>query len=143
MPTSTRFIVATHALTAIAVNEGEPITSESLAYSINTSAGVVRSLLSRLNDAGLTTSQLGAGGGALLAKPAEKIRLLDVYLAVEDRQVFASSRSPPCASCPVGANVLDVLNPTLRRATHALEAELAAVTIADMAKGVRRASRTA
>jgi Rrf2 family protein len=143
MPTSTRFVVAVHALTAIAVKEGDPVTSEALAYSINTGAGVVRSLLSRLNEAGLTTSQLGAGGGALLAKPPEKIRLLDVYLAVEDREVFATHRTPPCASCPVGANVLTVLNPTLTRARHALEAELAAVTIADVTKGVRRAGRTA
>jgi DNA-binding IscR family transcriptional regulator len=125
------------------VNEGDPVTSEALAYSINTSAGVVRSLLSRLSEAGLTTSQLGVGGGALLAKPAGKIRLLDVYLAVEDRELFATHRTPPCASCSVGANVLKVLNPTLTRAMNALEAELAAVTIADVARGVRRADRTA
>src|SRR6266850_472698 len=124
MPTSTRFIVATHALTAIAVNEGEPITSESLAYSINTSAGVVRSLLSRLNDAGLTTSQLGAGGGALLAKPAEKIRLLDVYLAVEDPEIFSLHRTPPCENCAVGGNILAAMQPSLERARRALEMEL-------------------
>jgi Rrf2 family protein len=141
MPTSTRFAVAVHALTAIATQEGNPVTSEELAHSINTSAAVVRSLLSRLSEAGLTTSQLGAGGGALLARPAKQIRLLDVYLAVEEREVFATHRSPPCTTCPVGANVLDVLAPTLARATDALERELGRVTIADVANGVQRAAR--
>jgi len=137
MPTSTRFAVAVHALTAIATQEGEPVTSEELAWSINTNAAVVRSLLSRLNDAGLTTSQLGAGGGALLARPANKIRLLDVYSAVEDSELFATHRSPPCKSCPVGANVLEVLKPTLSKATQALERELGRVTIADVVSGVK------
>jgi Rrf2 family protein len=141
MPTSTRFAVAVHALTAIATQEGNPVTSEELARSINTSAPVVRSLLSRLSEAGLTASQLGAGGGALLARPAKQIRLLDVYLAVEERELFATHRSPPCVSCPVGANLLDVLRPTLARATDALERELGRVTIADVANGVRRSAR--
>jgi Rrf2 family protein len=138
MPTSTRFAVAVHALTAIATQEGKPVTSQELAWSINTNAAVVRSLLSRLNDAGLTTSQLGTGGGAMLARHANRIRLLDVYRAVEDPELFATHRSPPCASCPVGANVLDVLKPTLSRATHALEQELGRVTIADVVGGVRK-----
>jgi Rrf2 family protein len=141
MPTSTRFAVAVHALTAIATQEGNPVTSEELAHSINTSAAVVRSLLSRLSEAGLTTSQLGAGGGALLARPAKQIRLRDVYLAVEDPELFATHRSPPCATCPVGANVLEVLRPTLRRATEALERELGRVTIADVVSDVRKTAQ--
>jgi Rrf2 family protein len=143
MPTSTRFAVATHALTAIATQEGKPVTSEELAWSINTSAAVVRNLLSQLNGAGLTTSQLGAGGGALLARPANRIRLLDIYLAVEDPELFATHRSPPCASCPVGANVLAVLKPTLSKATQALERELGRVTIAELVSDVRKRPRTA
>jgi len=56
-------------------------------------------LLSRLGEAGLTQSQLAAGEGALLAKPARKISLPDVYQAVEDTEQFSMDRSPPCASC--------------------------------------------
>ena len=88
MPTSTRFAVAVHTLAAIAVSGGRPMRSEDLAYSANTSAVVIRGLLSRLGAAKLTTSQLGAGGGALLAKPAAQIKLLDVYRAVEDPELF-------------------------------------------------------
>ncbi|ULJ75839.1 Rrf2 family transcriptional regulator [Rhizobium gallicum] len=138
MPTSTRFAVAVHTLTALAVSDGAPLRSEDIAYSVNTSPVVIRGLLSRLSDAGLTRSQLGAGGGALLARPTEKIRLLDVYEAVEDTELFSLHRTPPCENCAVGGNILEAMQPTLTRARKALEDELANVTIADIAAEVSR-----
>ena len=138
MPTSTRFAVAVHALAAMAVSDGSPMRSEDLAYSANTGAVVIRSILSRLNDAGLTKSQLGAGGGALLAKSADSIRLLDVYKAVEDIELFSMHRTPPREACAVGGNIQAALRPTLDRARKALEAELKSVTIADVAQKVAR-----
>ena len=138
MPTSTRFAVAVHMLTALAVGDGTPLRSEDLAYSVNTGPVVIRGLLSRLSEAGLTRSQLGAGGGALLAKPMEQIRLLDVYEAVEDTELFSLHRTPPCESCAVGGNILEAMQPTLKRARKALEDELALVTIADIAAQVAR-----
>jgi Rrf2 family protein len=138
MPTSTRFAVGVHILTALAVSDDKPLRSEDLAYSANTSAGVIRGLLSRLSDAGLTRSQLGAGGGAMLAKPAGKIRLLDVYEAVEDTELFSMHRNPPCKNCAVGGNILDAIQPTLILARRALEDELAKASIADIAAKVAR-----
>ena len=138
MPTSTRFVVAVHTLTALAVGDGRPMRSEDLAYSANTSPVVIRGLLSRLNDAGLTRSQLGAGGGAMLAKPAQGIRLLDVYKAVEDTELFSLHRTPPCENCAVGGNILEALRPTLEHARNGLENELAKVTIAEVASEVAR-----
>lgn len=141
MPTSTRFVVAVHVLTALAVSDGKPLRSEDLAFSANTSAVVIRSLLARLSEAGLTTSQLGAGGGALLAKPAESIPLLDVYAAVEDTEIFSVHRTPPCKECSVGKNIIEALQPTLGRARKALEGELANVSIGDVAADVARLGR--
>jgi Rrf2 family protein len=138
MPTSTRFVVAVHVLTALAVGDGKPVRSEDLAYSANTGAVVIRGLLSRLGAAGLVRSQLGAGGGALLAKPAEKIRLLDVYEAVEDTELFSLHRTPPCENCAVGGNIIEAMRPVLLRARTALEDELASTTIADIASEVAR-----
>ncbi|MDN3219689.1 Rrf2 family transcriptional regulator [Pseudomonas nunensis] len=138
MPTSTRFAVAVHALAALAVCGDRPVRSEDLAYSVGTSAVVVRGILSRLTAAKLTTSQLGAGGGALLAKPANEIRLLDIYRAVEDSEIFSLHRTPPCASCAVGGNILEALRPSLTRAREALETELANVSVADIAEEVAR-----
>ena len=138
MATSSRFVVAVHALVALAVSGDKPLRSEDLAYSASTSPAVIRGLFSRLNSAGLTKSQLGAGGGALLAKPAEKVRLLEVYQAVEDTQLFTLHRTPPPRTCAVGGNIMDALQPTLARAREAFEDELARVTIADLAADVAR-----
>ena len=75
MPTSTRFAVAVHILTALAVNDGNAVRSEQLASSASTNPTVIRRILSMLAEAGLTSSQLGYGGGATLAKPANQITL--------------------------------------------------------------------
>lgn len=138
MPTSSRFVVAVHVLTALAVSDGAPMRSEDLAHSANTGAVVIRSLLSRLGQAGLTGSQMGAGGGATLARPADHIRLLDVYEAVEDTSLFTLHRLPPLAGCSVGGNIQEALRPTLDRARTAMEAALADVTIEQVAAEVAR-----
>jgi len=138
MPTSTRFAVAIHTLAALAVGDGSPMRSEDLAYSANTNAVVIRGLLSRLSAANLTVSQLGSGGGAMLARPAGKIRLLDVYRAVEDTELFSLHRTPPCKSCAVGGNIQEAMRPALERARAAMESELAKVTVADIAGEVAR-----
>lgn len=141
MPTSSRFAVATHILTALAVTDGKPLRSEDIAKSANTGAVVIRGLLSRLAEAGLTRSQLGSGGGALLAKAPNDIRLLDVYRAVEDTELFAVHRQKPCAECPVGANILRALRPALAQAQSAMEAELGKTTIAEIARQIKMPAR--
>ncbi|MDX2264127.1 MAG: Rrf2 family transcriptional regulator [Hyphomicrobiales bacterium] len=133
MPTSTRFAVAVHALAALAVNNGKPVRSEQIAASAGTNPVVIRAILSRLADASLTSAQLGPGGGAFLAKPAEAITLLDVYKAVEDEEFFAMHRGDPDKSCFVGRNIQHVLRQTTHKAEAALENELRRVTVADIA----------
>ncbi len=138
MGTSTRFVLAIHVLALLAISKGKPVRSEALAFSVQTNASFIRSLLSRLQEAGLTTSQLGTGGGALLAKASSKIRLLDVYLATEDREVFAFHHQGPNQACIVGRNIQEAIRPSLDLATQALERKLAAVTIADIALELAR-----
>jgi len=138
LPTSTRFAVAVHTLAALAVNEGKPVRSEDIARSASTNPTVIRAILSRLADAGLSTAQLGQGGGALLAKPAARISLFDVYQAVEDCEIFALHRSPPDESCVVGRHIHAAMLPALERARQALENELASVSIADIAADIAR-----
>jgi Rrf2 family protein len=136
LPTSTRFAVAVHLLAALAVNPGRAMPSEQVAGSASTNPAVVRRLLSMLAAAGLTTSRLGQGGGALLARPPGDISLLEVYRAVEEPGLFAMHRSPPDPNCFVGRNIQPVLRPITDRAESALEAELASVTLADVAAEV-------
>jgi DNA-binding IscR family transcriptional regulator len=91
--------------------------------------------------AGMVRSQLGAGGGAPLAKPAAQIRLLDIYQAVESPDVFALHRSPPNPKCPVGKYIQPALSAVLGRAERALEDELGEVTVADVVRSVTARAR--
>jgi Rrf2 family protein len=138
MPTSSRFAVAVHILTLLEMSRGEPVTSEYVAGSVNTHPAVVRRLLSMLAKARITTSQLGAGGGALLARPAAQVTLLDVYRAVEDGDVFAMHHGEPNPACPVGRQVKGVLRDVADDAQRAMEDRLARRTIADVLADVQK-----
>jgi Rrf2 family protein len=129
---NSRFAVATHILTLVAEGQGQPVTSEYIAASVNTNPSFVRRLLSHLTRAGLTTSQLGAGGGALLARPADGITLRDVYRAVDEDGIFGLHQEQPNPACPVGRNIQAMLQTRFDAATRALEAELDNTTIADL-----------
>ncbi len=129
--TSSRFAFAVHVLALLSLQDGVPLSSEVIAGSVNTNAALIRRLLSMLADAGLTTSQLGAGGGALLARAPQKITLLDVYRAVDDAQLFALHREEPNPACMVGRNIQHVLRGIIGEAQQAMEHALASRTLAD------------
>jgi Rrf2 family protein len=132
---NSRFAVAVHILTLLEQSGGEPVTSEYIAGSVNTNPSFVRRMLSVLARAGITTSQMGTGGGALLARPAGDITLLDVYRAVDEGEVFGLHEQPNPA-CPVGRNIQAELQARFDAATRALEAQLARTTIAELGRGI-------
>ncbi|MGB7976968.1 MAG: Rrf2 family transcriptional regulator [Roseiarcus sp.] len=136
MGTSTRFAVGVHLLTALAANPGRILRSEDVAESANTNPVVVRRLFSLMTTAGLIRARLGPGGGFELARPASDINLRDVFTAVESGELFTEHRSPPSATCQVGAHILPVLREATAPAVEALEEELSRTTIADIAEAV-------
>jgi len=138
--------MATHILAMLAHAENEkrgPVTSEKMAESIQTNAVVVRRLLSELAGAGLVASKRGAGGGVALAKSPRNISLLDVYVAVEEKDaLFGRHPSGPNPSCPIGPLVAAYLEGVFGRARSALEESLREVTLAQMFEDLsRRADR--
>jgi Rrf2 family protein len=140
MSTSTRFAVAVHILTNLAAAGSVPLRSEDLAESASTSPSVIRNILVRLNKAGLTQAQLGAGGGVQLKRSAKRIRLIDIYRATEDTEIFARHRTRPSGRCPVGRVILDVLTPIFNRAQSALEEELTSVTLQEVTESAAELS---
>ncbi len=132
MPTSTRFVVSLHMLALMAEHGETPLRSEDIAVSVNSNAAVVRALLLRLAAAGLTRSQLGNRGGAMLAKPSADIRLVDVYQAVEDRNFFAFHRQPPQGEGLIDRHITASLESMLTPVREALEDKLAGLTLDDV-----------
>jgi len=135
---NSRFAVAVHILTLLEQSGGEPVTSEYVAGSVNTNPSLIRRLLSTMAKARLTIAQLGTGGGALLARPAAEITLLDVYRAMDEGELFGMHREVPNVKCPVGRNIQAELESRFEAAARALEGELARTTIAEMAAGIAR-----
>ncbi|MBW7457790.1 Rrf2 family transcriptional regulator [Paenibacillus sepulcri] len=134
MAISSRLAVAVHILVLIETHEGKRITSDYIASSVNTNPVVVRRLMGVLNKAGIIATTPGIPGATLL-RPAKDISLADVYCAVEhsSQEGLFSLHENPNPNCPVGNNIEHALEDTFGRAQIALESELAAVTIADIA----------
>jgi len=137
LPTSTRFVVSLHMLALMAEHGDTPLRSEDIAVSVNSNAAVVRALLLRLAAAGLTRSQLGNRGGAMLAKSSADIRLVEVYQAVEDRNFFAFHRQPPDGEGMIDRHITASLETMLTPVREALEDKLAALTLDDVLGDIR------
>ena len=133
---NSRFAVAVHILTLLEAGEGAPVPSEYVAGSVNTNPSLVRRLMGMLARAGLTTSQFGAGGGALLARPAGQITLGDVYRAVDAGELFGMHPGEPNPACPVGRNIQALLQTRICAAERAMQAELDRTTIADLTREI-------
>ena len=142
MQGSSRFVVATHLLTVLAVRRDGRLSSEKLAWSLDTNPVVVRRLLGDLRDADLVTSRRGPNGGFALARQPETVTLREVSEAVDLESIFTFHPNDPNDECPVGETIQSILTDELAPAEAALKRELDAVTIAAVADSVRERSST-
>ena len=133
--TDVRFAVAVHILTLLS-HATEPCTSAFIAGSVRSHPVVVRRVLGKLRGAGLVTGHAGPRGGFRLARDPKRIRLSDVFAAVEDHAAPASHEPNP--SCPVGRQVKGIVTEIGQRAERAFVASLAQQSIADVVKDVQR-----
>ncbi len=76
------FSIGLHIVGFLASHNEQPATSVLMAKSFGTNAVVLRRVLARLNQSGLVETKRGAGGGSVLARPAKKINLREVYESV-------------------------------------------------------------
>ena len=143
MPRSTRFSVAIHALAHL-VDAPEPVTSGQLASCIGTNPVVVRRTLAGLRDAGVVTSERGAGGGWALARDPRRISLRDVYAALGERLLQGIDvtgpgvHRAPGGTCTIQRTVAGTLDEFLDDAEALLAVRLARITLAELAARVRR-----
>ena len=100
-----RFSVSVHIMTVLAFNKCDLMTSEQLAYSIRTNRTVIRRLIAKLVDAGLLESFKGKSGGVRLSKTSKEISLRDIYTAVCDKKLIATSGKEPAKGCLVSCNM--------------------------------------
>lgn len=137
MMISSRFSVAVHILSLLAVNPTSHNTSEWIASSVNTNPVIIRRVLGKLKKAGLVKVRAGSGG-AYLVKELQNITLFDIYQAVEvvpEKSLFHLHEQPN-PQCPIGANIQGVLQVVFLRAQCALEEVLTKVTMEELVAGL-------
>lgn len=137
MLSSSRFIVAVHAMSVLARFTGKgPVCSATVAQSVHTNPVVIRRLMTELEKANLVRSVAGRSGGFELNRDPASISLADVYFAVEDENVFRMHKTDPDAACPVAAQLGKILSAPLRAAECALHTSLAKTSIRDVALSI-------
>lgn len=133
--TSSRFAVAVHVLSLLAWKRDEPLSSEFIAGSVNTNPVVIRRLIGLLRLAGLVSTQPGRGGGFLLAADPKTTTLLDIYKAMEERELI-SLHEGPNPKCPIGRHITEVLEEHTAAAERAMQAYLGKVTLEEVVERV-------
>ena len=137
MLSSSRFIVAVHAMSVLARFQGQgPVCSALVAQSVHTNPVVIRRLMTELERAHLVRSVAGRSGGFELNRDPASITLADVYFAVEDESVFRMHKTDPQSACPVAAQLGHILSVPLKAAECALHTSLAKTSIRDVATAI-------
>lgn len=135
MNTSHRFAVGVHIMALLASTEG-PVPSSMIAGSVNTNPAMIRRILGMLGKAGLTTATMGSTGGAMLARPAAQISLLEIYRAVDEPGILALHSNAPNPACEVGRGITVVLEGVIAKAENAMEAVIAGITVQDILQDI-------
>lgn len=125
---STRFSIAVHTLSLIAVSSNE-CTGDFILKRKYESRSHQKNY-GNVKKAGLVTVRSGVGGASLRKAP-EEITLLDIYQAVnviEEKRLFRFHEDPN-ERCPVGRNIELALQSELSEAQSAMEHRLSLTTL--------------
>ena len=105
---------------------GGPATSDLLATMLRTNPAVVRRTMAGLRNAGIVSSTKGHGGGWALARPLERISLLDIYTALGAPTLFAIGNDEDDPDCRLARAANAATDRALDAARRRFEQQIAA-----------------
>ncbi|HWL58536.1 MAG TPA: Rrf2 family transcriptional regulator [Paracoccus sp. (in: a-proteobacteria)] len=108
-----------------------PFSTAELAEEYGLSRNHLAKIVQHLARAGLVETRRGGGGGAILARPADQVRLGEVIALLEEGQPLVECFSADGGDCTI--NGCCRLKARLRSAERAFMAELNGATLADVA----------
>lgn len=121
---------------------GEPVPAATLAELHDVSTTYLAKQMQALSRAGIVRSAQGHSGGYLLTKPPERITVLDVVEAVDGPEpAFTCTeirQRGPLAAPPEACRTKCAIHRAMLAADHAWRMSLKSVTIASLARSVRR-----
>lgn len=142
--TSLKFATAVHVMLLLAHEDADcperAAASRHLAESIGANAVVVRRVLAALAAAGLITTKAGANGGAWLIRPPGRIRLDEIYAAVEEPP-GPGFRPKGNTLCPVGRAAPGVICSVIKSMKKAAETTLSKRSLAALLKDLETAAQ--
>ena len=136
--TNVQFSVGVHIMQVLHAHADEKVTSSSITKRVNADGGSVRLVLAKLAKAGLVKTTRGRGGSSRLAKPAQKISLLDIYKATAAPPVFVVHSHPVECECVVSREHKDTMVRVLKDSQAAFEAALDRKKLSDIVGPRRR-----
>jgi len=119
-----QFSVGVHIMTALGDHHGEQVTSAHLTASVRAHESQVRSVLSKLVKAGLVVTSRGRHGFSSLARPANKISLLEIYKAIDAPPVFSIHEYPKEKTCRTSCTHKEAMTELLEDTQRAFETRL-------------------
>lgn len=138
MKASCRFAMALHVLAVLAYKDGDRVSSETLAASVNTNPVIIRRLLLALQRARLVETRKGPGLGSRLSRAPGRINLAEIFRAVDGEERFILPARKPDAACPVGHRIRPAVQTVFDSARLALERDLSKRTLAELVAGLRQ-----
>lgn len=138
MKYSIRYSDAIHILAYIEICKDTNLSSETIAKSVETNAANVRKIMSMLRNSDLIKTQNGKAAPRL-ARPAEKISLLDIYRSIEGEVNILQVDKKTAPACIVGGNIQQVLNDKYTQLQEKVEAEMATISLADVIHDIAQA----
>lgn len=126
-----RFAISMHILTLLSKNEGEWLSSDFIASSININPVLVRKEISNLRKHHILISKEGKNGGSMLARQPQEIFISDIYKAVTSHTVLGNSLADPNPKCPVGQQINERLYALGNEAEKILIGTLSTKTLAE------------
>lgn len=137
MASNSRLAIAIHAAGMLAFGEQMPITSKVIAESVDTNPVVIRRIVGNLVKHGLVEVKMGTGGGSRLTRLPKDITLAEIYLALEEGEIFNVPELEETHCCPIGKLVRPVLKKLFGEAENSLIKELQSKTLQDVLSNVR------
>lgn len=107
---STATVYALRAMVCLAAHPGEPLTGRQIAGEAEICSEYLAKVLGTLARNGLVSSRRGRRGGFRLARPAEKITLLDVIRATEAWEPFETCPAEPSQQNKSSCRLMAVIN---------------------------------
>ena len=125
--------LAFHTAAYLARNTGRLVPSREIARTLGASENHLSKVLQRLAHAGIVQSTRGPSGGFRIRSPWEKIRLMEIYEAIEGPMAAGRCLLDP----PVCKGNRCALGMLVRRTDEAVRKCLTGTTLAELAKSFR------